>query len=61
MTNTTTCSDIFGVQYCESKDTKDFSSYVMIGFAVVALVLIGAALVNNVTLTGIELLDIPMF
>ena len=57
MTNTTSCSDIFGEQYCGSKNKSDVSNLYLAVFVVLAAVLIGLVIANNASLVGNTMLD----
>ena len=59
MTNTS-CSDIFGVQYCESVDKSENSGLYLAVFVALTAVVIGVALASSGSLSGLELLDVPM-
>ena len=57
MTNTS-CYNIEGITVCPPKDIEKYQTYALIGLAILAAVLIlGAATLNNASIIGAELLD----
>ena len=57
MTNTTSCFNVFGDQYCESEDKSGSTSLMLAVIAVLAVVLISVALASNASLFGTVMLD----
>ena len=57
MTNTTSCSAVFGAQYCESDKNSNFLGYAFIALVIVAAVFIGLELSSSSSVIGSQFLD----
>ena len=53
-TNTTYCTEVYGVEYCELKDN---TNYILAGLLILAIVVIAAVLATNVPYNGTELMN----